>query len=269
MATTTISRDRLSELLDLIGLAGTVELKLTVPDSDIRHTGDRLGLDPLEAEIRQVVFFDTPALDLNTAGLVVRARRIQGGGGDTVVKLRPVTKELLSNGELDTSNLGVEIDAMPGGFVCSASMKGTSTAKDVSRVVKGKDELKSILSGPQRDLFNQFAPDGLKLKDLIALGPINVLKLKFKPVGFTGKMVAELWLYPDGTRIFELSTKCPPGETIAVTTEARRYLEAHGVDLTAEQAPKTKRALEYFSRTHLEEIAAENATGEPAPATTN
>ena len=41
----------------------SVELKLTVADSAIRSTADALGLDPLEAEIRQVVFFDTPDLD--------------------------------------------------------------------------------------------------------------------------------------------------------------------------------------------------------------
>ena len=49
-----------------------------------------LGLDPLEAQIRQVFFFDTPDLALDGQGVVVRARRIQGKGGDSIVKLRPV-----------------------------------------------------------------------------------------------------------------------------------------------------------------------------------
>ena len=47
-------------------------------------------MDPLEAQIRQVFFFDTPDLALDKAGVVVRARRIQGKGDDSVVKLRPV-----------------------------------------------------------------------------------------------------------------------------------------------------------------------------------
>ncbi len=50
-------------------------------------------MDPLEAEIRQVVFFDTPDLALSEAGVVVRARRMQGGGGDTVIKLRPSIRQ--------------------------------------------------------------------------------------------------------------------------------------------------------------------------------
>ena len=47
-------------------------------------------MDPLEAQIRQVFFFDTPDLALDKPGVVVRARRIQGKGDDSVVKLRPV-----------------------------------------------------------------------------------------------------------------------------------------------------------------------------------
>ena len=49
-----------------------------------------LGLDPLGAQIRLVSFFDTPDLALSRAGVVVRARRVQGRGDDSVVKLRPV-----------------------------------------------------------------------------------------------------------------------------------------------------------------------------------
>ena len=59
--------------------------------------------------------------------------------------------------------------------------------------------------------------------------------------------MAELWLFPDSTRILELSTKCAPGEAFQVAAEARAFLAGHGVDLTAEQATKTKKALRYFS----------------------
>ena len=38
-----------------------------------------LEIDPLGAQIRQIVFFDTPDLALNAHGVVVRARRTQGG----------------------------------------------------------------------------------------------------------------------------------------------------------------------------------------------
>ena len=45
-------------------------------------------MDPLDANLRQVFFFDTQDLLLNRHGVIVRARRAQGGVEDSVVKLR-------------------------------------------------------------------------------------------------------------------------------------------------------------------------------------
>ena len=42
--------------------------------------------------------------------------------------------------------------------------------------------------------------------------------------------MAELWLYPDGGRILELSTKCTPPEAVEVAAQARAFLEGHGID---------------------------------------
>ena len=119
-----LTDEQLGELLDLIRDADSVELKLTVPDVGLRSAVQALQLDPLEAQIRQVFFFDTPDLDLNQKGVVVRARRIQGKGNDSVVKLRPVVPDELPDELRKSPNFVVEVDAMPGGYVCSGSMKG-------------------------------------------------------------------------------------------------------------------------------------------------
>jgi hypothetical protein len=88
-----LSDAQLEEMLALTSHADSVELKLTVPDSQRRSTVTALGMDPLEAQIRQIFFFDTPDLRLNQHGVVVRARRVQGRGDDTVVKLRPIVPD--------------------------------------------------------------------------------------------------------------------------------------------------------------------------------
>src|SRR4051794_36084929 len=124
MATTptaekTLSGDELTRLIGLLKECDSVELKLTVPESDQRSTVGALDMDALDAQIRQVFFFDTPELALNEAGVVVRARRVQKKGDDTVVKLRPVVPHELSGSIRRASGFGVEVDAMPGGFVCS------------------------------------------------------------------------------------------------------------------------------------------------------
>lgn len=250
--TATVARgltdDQLVEMLDLMKEADSVELKLTVPEQNQRSTIRALKLDPLEAQIRQVFFFDTPDLALNERGVVVRARRIQGKASDSVVKLRPVVPAELPDSLRASPSFGVEVDAMPGGYVCSGSLKGKLSPDAVLEAVGGKTKLRKLFSKEQRAFFEAHAPDGLGLDDLSVLGPIFVLKLNFTPEELGRRMVGELWLYPDGSRIVELSTKCKPTEAFQVAAEARAFLVGRGVDLAGEQQTKTKTALEFFSQ---------------------
>jgi hypothetical protein len=245
-----IGDEELQQLLGLIKGADSVELKLTVPEHDHRSTVRALDIDPLQAEIRQVVFLDTPDLLLDRQGLVVRARRSQRNGDDSVVKIRPLVPAELPRSIRRAPTFGVEVDASPGGFVCSGSMKGLPTNGHVAEAISGKRRLRKLFSKDQRALFAAHAPDGMELDDLSILGPIFVLKLKYSPEDFGRRLVAEMWLYPDGTRILELSTKSKPGEALEVAAAARAFLASKGVDLDSEQQTKTRTALEFFARHH-------------------
>jgi hypothetical protein len=240
--------EELEQLLALVKQVDSVELKLTVPESDQRSTVAALGMDPLDAELRQVFFFDTPDLALEKHGLVVRARRVQRKGDDSVVKLRPVLPDELPDKLRKSPSLVVEVDAMPGGYVCSASMKTSLGTTEVKQVAEGKRPLRKLFSKEQRKFFAAHAPEGVELEDLSLLGPVLVLKLRFKPPDYDQKLVAELWNYPDNSRILELSTKCAPLDTFRVSLESRAFLRGRGVDLTGEQQTKTKTALSYFSK---------------------
>jgi hypothetical protein len=253
-----LSDAQLAELLALTREADSVELKMTVPDSDRRAAVTALGMDPLDAQIRQVYFFDTPDLRLSGHGVVVRARRVQRKGDDSVVKLRPVVPGDV-RATWRSEGVGVEVDAMPGGFVCSASMKATLGATAVKEVVAGAKPIRTLYSTEQRSFFAAHAPEGVELDDLSVLGPITVLKLKLRPPELRMRLVAELWLYPDGSRILELSAKSPPAEAFQAAAELRAFLFTKGLDLTGEQQTKTKTALEFFST----ELSADPG-GEPA-----
>jgi hypothetical protein len=74
-----------------------------------------------------------------------------------------------------------------------------------------------------------------------------VLKLKFEPEGLGRELVAELWTYPDNSRVAELSTKCAPSEAFQVAAETRVFLTRRGVDLSGDQQTKTAKALKFFS----------------------
>jgi hypothetical protein len=247
MAAATIPAEKMPELLELLEGADTVELKATVPVTDRSSASRALDIDPLTAQIRQVYFFDTPDLALNNAGLVVRARRIQKKGDDSVVKLRPVVPSELSDELRASPAFGVEVDALPGGFVCSGTMKRTLGSTDVRRAVFGERPVRKLFSKDQRALYEAHAPAGIGLDDLAILGPVFVLKLRFVPEELKRKLVAEIWMYPDNSMILELSTKCAPAEAFQVAAETRAFLAKYGIEPSAEQETKTKKALEFFA----------------------
>ena len=164
MATTRKRESRLSDedvarVLALIKDSDSVELKLTIPETEHSSTVAALGIDPLDAQIRQVFFFDTPDLTLYEQGVVVRARRVQKKGDDSVVKLRPVVPAQLPSGVRKLPEFGVEVDAMPGGFVCSGSLKGIPKA-DVRETIWAAAGLRSSSrrsSGPSTPSTRQRA----------------------------------------------------------------------------------------------------------------
>jgi hypothetical protein len=244
-----LSAEEISELLALTKQADTVELKLTVPDagSGYRSTVAALDMDPLDAQLRQVFFFDTPDLLLNQHGVVARARQSQRAVDDSVVKLRPVVPHELPAELRALPEFGVEVDALPGGYVCSASLKAKLGEAKVRPVATGQRSPRKLFTKGQRAFFARHAPEGLELDALTILGPVNVLKLKFAPKAFARRLVAEMWLYPDGSRILELSTTCRPEETFQVAAETRAFLHDRGVDVNGEQQTKTATALEFFA----------------------
>jgi hypothetical protein len=242
-----LSDGQLSELLSLSAEVDSVELKLTIPESEHLEVAVSLGMDPLDAQIRQVYFFDTPTLSLDAQGVLLRARRVQGRDGDSVVKLRPVLPGELPAALRAREGFSVEVDALPGQLVCSARLKRKVPNADIRGVVTARAPLRKLFSKPQQALLSERGPTGVDIDDLVVLGPILVLKLKFEPEGLDRRLTAELWLYPDGSRVLELSTKSTPEQAFTAVAEMRGFLAQRGVDLSGEQQPKTRKALEFFS----------------------
>ena len=234
-------------MLGLLDHVDSVELKMSVPDADRRSAVAALDLDPLAADMVQIWFFDTIDLDLNASGVIARVRRTRARD-DSTVKLRPIVPDDLPAKLRARSGFGVEIDAMPGGFVCSGRLKEKLKPGTVRKSMLGGKPPRKLFSKQQWAFFEQHAPAGLDLEEVKPLGPITALKLKFVPTGLDRTMVAELWMYPDGSRILELSTKCEPSAAFAVAAEARAFLEDRGIIVSGVQATKTKTALEYFAQ---------------------
>jgi hypothetical protein len=255
----------LAKLLDVMKRSDSVELKASIDSSRHRATIASLPIDPVEAQPRQVFFFDTPDLDLAKAGIVVRARRIQGGRGDAVIKLRPVDPDALPTEIRRNAAFNVEVDVLPGAFgVCSGTFRSKLTGQEIRDAVAGVIPLRRLFTKEQRAFYRDHAPAGIELDGLVVLGPTFVLKAVWVPKPLGRPLVGEMWLYPDGSRILELSTKCLPGEAFQVAAEARAYLASHGVEPGDHQETKTKAALEYFAARLRADAAGAIADGRAA-----
>jgi hypothetical protein len=108
--------------------------------------------------------------------------------------------------------------------------------------------VRKLLTREQRDFYDEHVTTGPRLEDLCPLGPIFVLKLRLVPDELKRRFVVELWLYPNGSRVLELSTKSTPAEALNVALETRGFLASRGIEVFAEQQTKTKTALEFFSK---------------------
>jgi hypothetical protein len=184
---------------------------------------------------------------------------MQGGG--LAEALKELAPQMIALGVTKRSALGAELlgttiervihEAPAGGgrpaWTPTLIALSEEQLDEALRLVGGSD-IRRLLSKPQRAFYEAHAPDGVELDDLEALGPVNVLKLKFSPKDLRRRMVAELWVYPDFSRILELSAKCLPGEGMRAAAEAKAHLSKHGVDLSADQQTKTRTALEDFAQ---------------------
>jgi hypothetical protein len=239
----TYDADRLGELLRILPDVDDIELKLTVPSADHRRVLLALGIDSLDAVVRQVAFVDTLDERLFAAGVVVRARRTQHKAGDLTIKLRPMLPADVPDGLRGKPGFKVEVDASPQGFICSCSLTAEVPDRRVRRLFADEALLGELLDDHQRALLLDRLPEGVALADLRVLGPLTLLKARFAPEGFTRKLVAELWFLPDGSRLLELSTKAATTEAFQVAAESKVFLADRGLELDAPQETKTRTAL--------------------------
>ena len=143
----------------------------------------------------------------------MRARRIQGGRGDTVVKLRPVVPADLPAELRRDPAFNVEVDVAARRLrLLRRRSRAATTGQEVRDAVGGVMPLRKIFSKDQRAFYEEHAPAGLELDALVPLGPTFILKTVVHAEGRSGRsLVGEMWLYQDGSRILELSTKCRAG----------------------------------------------------------
>jgi hypothetical protein len=241
-----LSERELEQLLALAREADTSELKLVVPEAAREQTCDALGIDLARLPVRLVYFLDTPDLALDRHGVVVRVRSIERKPDDSVVKLRPVDPGGIPAKLRSSEEFAVEIDGMPGGYICSGTLKTRLGLDAVRRAMAGERSLRALFSKQQLALLADHAPPGVGIDDLTILGPIEVRRTAVAPSGLDRALTVQLWTYPDGSSLLELSTRCPADQTLQVVALTAAVLQEHGVGPARAQQTKTQATLDFF-----------------------
>src|SRR4051794_5694636 len=133
-----------------------VEIKVTIrPDQEL--LAERaMGVDEDTANVRLVYFYDTPALDLFGAGVVLRARLVKGDADDSTVKFRPVEAASVAGDWRRLKGFKLEADWVGDQLVCSASLTALQRRDEIDAVAKGKRAIAKLFSKDQERFLSEF-----------------------------------------------------------------------------------------------------------------
>jgi hypothetical protein len=223
-----VSSERVARLIHLWRGDQRARFTLSTPDPDHRSAVRSLGLDLLDARLRQIYFFDTREANLTRQGIrvwLVRTQRCAARAGITLCPSAP--EDVLQQAH----GFRIEIDAVPGGYRWAAATRSAVDDADARAAIAGSYPVGKLFTKRHRGLIAASTSD---TDSLALLGSITVLRMRFAPTGFSRRYVAELRSYPNGSRVLELTTKCDLTSMFDVAAEARALLDAHGIDDLAE-----------------------------------
>jgi hypothetical protein len=122
----------------LLAGAEAIEIKATIPQSQVAAALRRYGLTERNDDERYVYFFDTPDLKLLEAGIIARARRVVGDEHDSTIKFRPVDPSRVGKQWRKYKDFKIEADASEKGIVKSASFSMPVAKGLIKRVAAGR-----------------------------------------------------------------------------------------------------------------------------------
>lgn len=224
------------------------EVKVSLPASSIGKAQKTLGLKDAKGEARTIWFYDTAALELFDKGIILRSRHSAGGPDDTTVKLRPMDARTADPSWSSVQGFKCEQDRTAQHTVTSCSLTRDAQRGAIDLAAKGPPAIAELFDGDQKRFLGEYAPLTIDWASLRALGPIDSRAWKFDAGPLDRKLSAERWLLPDGTQLFEVSTRVPASEADAMQGELERYLATLDLAADAAGATKTRTALEQLAR---------------------
>jgi hypothetical protein len=234
---------RLHDLLPVLIRAPRVELRFVVADELRRPALDALGVDPLRARVGQLFLLDSPALVLTSQGVTVQALRVQGRAGRVTVTHRHLPPSRVPAAVRTAPTFTADVEVVPGGFVCSATLGGRAKDEQVRRTARGRAPVARLVTEEQRHFSAPHNADPPGFGNLVMLGPLHLVQHKAHLLELDRPLRVRHWFFPDGSRRVELSAACSPDEAFAVARAVKDCLASRGLELVGDQETAIRRTL--------------------------
>jgi len=184
----------------------------------------------------RVDFYDTPALDLLSKGVILRLR--EGEEIDLTAKLRPVSGEKFVDPTGGRERYKCEVDLNDGVEVQSFSVQKKYVAAKAPETGEG---VLQLLSEGQKKLLEDSKVQ-IDWKSVKRIPGIRSTSWTTKAEAPLGKLSLELWEWPGGS-VLEVSAKVATDEGQAAYGELRELAKKNGLALSGDQRSKTAIAL--------------------------
>jgi hypothetical protein len=225
-----------------------VEIKVTISPDQEWKVARAMQIHEDTAQVRVLYFYDTPHLDLFEAGVVLRARLLEGDDDDSTVKFRPVDP-----GNIDASwklfeGFRLETECVGDEMVRSASLTVLQRRDEIDDVADRKRPIEKLFSREQERFLSQFYSDRIDFTSLHVFGPIRVLRWQLQHRDFPHELAVEEWRLPDGDDLVEVSIRAPAAQAASARRDFEAHLNALDLDPHGNQETKTRTALQFFTR---------------------
>jgi hypothetical protein len=191
----------------------------------------------------RVYFYDTPALDLLSKGLILRFR--DRAEVDLTAKLRPLPGQKFVTPSGVGDDYKCELDFNDG--VETESFSVVNKYVTAKAPVTGEEIFHRLSDGQKKLLRDaKVQIDWKRVKRIAEIQSTNWTSRANRPLG---KLSVELWVWPGGS-IFEVSTRVAPDARLATFVELRDLANKKGLSLDTNQRSKTAIALGQITAAH-------------------
>lgn len=235
----------LDRMFALVHEVGRVELKFTVADRSFETVRELLGLGA--ERVRNVYYLDTPDLTLRRHGVLARVRGGQQPN-DSVIKLRPIDPDRVPAAMRRCEDFAVEVDVTPDSFICSGALKRRLSRSAVERAVRGRTRLRTLFSDDQIALLDSRLSGRVTIDDLDALGPVEVHRTRPRDGEPGCGLELQEWMYPDGSQLLEVSTRCEAANLLQTAVRAKKFLDRHDIRQSGPCPTKADTTLRFFTQ---------------------